>query len=425
MEKKSLKRLKTIRLKNQKNINWTNRDLYRLFYKQDFYLLAYQRLKIKNKTKYLDFDIKIVRCLILKLRNQSFQFLLKNQEKISGKNNIEKEIVKELIIIILENVYQPCFLNVKLAYRFSQSKDKALIKLKKNFSEVNWINKNHESQDFFKKSVFIKFLNKKIEDISFINLVLKYLKSINIENFEIKDDLNLLLINIYFYEFDRFIESLNFIPDSSCNDRFQPLNVAYIRYAQKWIIGLKNSKAVSEKFPLLVESFLKKNYSVDNLKMEKVDFKNQSFSYFNYLVSIRNCSFSNMDSFERRNKKTIEFLIPISKLIFDLYLKGLCTSEGYPIPKRNWTIKTDELIVTLYNKILQKLLLEFKKADRKRPFLRIQYILQYSCAMTLAHKHKTTISKVFLKHGKKLEVKNLNKSYCINLLTISNLKKLR
>ena len=254
------------------------------------------------------------------------------------------------------------------------------------------------------------------------------MKSINIKNFETKDDLTLLFINIYFYEFDKFIETLAFIPYLSCNDEFPLLNIYYIRYAQKWIIGLQSSKIISHKLSLLVKSFFLKNYLTDNLKVENVDLKNKSFFYLNYLVSIKYCSFSNkfdMSSLKQERKKIIELLIPISKIIFNLYLKGLCTSEGYPIPKRNWTVKTDELIVNIYNRILQELFFEFKKADKKRPFLRIQYILQYSCAMTLAHKHKTTISKIFIKYGKKLEVKSLTKSSYIDLLTISNLKKLK
>lgn len=403
--------------------------MYRFFYKKDFYFLAYQRLKIKKKINFFGSDKKVTECLINKLRSQSFRFPVKKKETfcLNKIDYIENEIIQELIIILLESIYKPCFLTIKSTYKFCQSKDEALLKLKQNFSRSKWVKKTKKSQSFFNKQLFFQFLCKKIDDNSFINLIFKYLKSIDLKDLKVNNDLTLLLVNIYFYEFDKFIGNFQSKLLSSSNCQYSQLNVYYIRYAQSWVIGLNSSKAVSETTFKLIESFLRENYLVENSNFEEIDFIESTFIYFDYLVSVTNYSLKDScdkNGLRRKNKRTIEFLIPISKIIFGLRLMGLCTSEGYPISKRSWTVNQDEVIVDRYNKILQKIFLKFNKADRKRPLLRVQYILQYSCAMTLAHKHKTTISKIFLKYGKNLEIKNLTTSYYLNILTINKLNKL-
>jgi hypothetical protein len=47
----------------------------------------------------------------------------------------------------------------------------------------------------------------------------------------------------------------------------------------------------------------------------------------------------------------------------------------------------------------------YSGANNQRKLIRIQYILQYSCANTLGHRHQTSITKIFKKYGPELEVK--------------------
>jgi hypothetical protein len=42
--------------------------------------------------------------------------------------------------------------------------------------------------------------------------------------------------------------------------------------------------------------------------------------------------------------------------------------------------------------------------DDSNPFWQIDYIIRYSCAKTLAQKHKSSMSKIFLKHGKNFKI---------------------
>ncbi|MFA0703929.1 hypothetical protein AB4618_26030, partial [Vibrio sp. 10N.222.48.A8] len=45
MSKKDVERIERIRELNSKNPKWINKDLYRLLYKRDLYIIAYETLK--------------------------------------------------------------------------------------------------------------------------------------------------------------------------------------------------------------------------------------------------------------------------------------------------------------------------------------------------------------------------------------------
>ena len=76
-----IERLERIRNLN-KNPNYVNTDLYRLFYKEDLYVAAYEKIKSKPgnltpgpDTETLDgFNINRVDSIIADMRSEAFQF---------------------------------------------------------------------------------------------------------------------------------------------------------------------------------------------------------------------------------------------------------------------------------------------------------------------------------------------------------------
>ena len=77
----ALQRLKAL-LQLNSNRDWQNKDLYRLMYREDLYVLAYERVKSKpaNMTPGTDgatldgFSMDQIQGIIRQMRDESFQF---------------------------------------------------------------------------------------------------------------------------------------------------------------------------------------------------------------------------------------------------------------------------------------------------------------------------------------------------------------
>src|SRR5437588_8078208 len=77
-----LQRLEVIRKLNGENREWANSELYRLMYKEDLYILAYERIKSKpgNMTPGTDeetldgFSLETIRGIIQEMRTEQFRF---------------------------------------------------------------------------------------------------------------------------------------------------------------------------------------------------------------------------------------------------------------------------------------------------------------------------------------------------------------
>src|SRR6266849_10303998 len=81
MSQKIPERLETLRKLNS-NRQWVNNDLYRLMFKEDLYILAYERIKSKpgNMTPGTDgetldgFSIETIQTIIQEMRTEQFHF---------------------------------------------------------------------------------------------------------------------------------------------------------------------------------------------------------------------------------------------------------------------------------------------------------------------------------------------------------------
>lgn len=93
---------------------------------------------------------------------------------------------------------------------------------------------------------------------------------------------------------------------------------------------------------------------------------------------------------------------PLPRLVKRLSDRGLCSKEGEPIPKTAWAQLDADQIIQLYSSVNRGIQNYDRFADNWRQLPRIQYILEFSLAKTLALKYKISVPKVFKRLGKGL-----------------------
>merc|ERR1712176_111227 len=113
---------------------------------------------------------------------------------------------------------------------------------------------------------------------------------------------------------------------------------------------------------------------------------------------------------EHRNKgrtRPITSVRPdISQVLFKLHNRGYCDKKGFPIHSKLLLFKSDFEIVSHYAMALRGNLQYYSPVVTDTAFLqRMRYILRYSCAKTLANKHKSSISKTFKRLTRRMKVK--------------------
>jgi hypothetical protein len=99
---------------------------------------------------------------------------------------------------------------------------------------------------------------------------------------------------------------------------------------------------------------------------------------------------------------------PMDKLIKRLSQKGFCDGKGTPQHKAGWTVLDEDQIVSLYSSINRGIQEYYRPADNWPELQRVQYILKYSLAKTLALKRKTPITSVMRGRDISVQVRTKN-----------------
>ncbi len=196
------------------------------------------------------------------------------------------------------------------------------------------------------------------------------------------------------------------------------LKIYYVRYADDWIIGINGPITTAKNIKTKINNLLKDKLDLTlNLEKTKIsDMRsNEKVLFLGY--EIKRQHRGRIIKMKIKNKPTfykgttghkIKLKIPCYKLVNKLYTKGFCDHMGFPLAYKKWSIYEDHTIVTLFNTVRSGLLNFYCLADNSNSFFRIDYILRYSLAKTLAHRHKSSINKIFKKHGKSITVTYIN-----------------
>ena len=117
-------------------------------------------------------------------------------------------------------------------------------------------------------------------------------------------------------------------------------------------------------------------------------------------------------------------MVPLNLIIKILSKCRFCTYTGYPLSKSSWTTCTDKQIVERFKRMRNSLTYYYSGCVNNNTLLRIYHILRYSCAKTLACKHKTTVKLIWQNYGQQISVNTFykNKQAQISLcITLRNL----
>jgi group II intron reverse transcriptase/maturase len=177
-----------------------NQDLYRLMYREDLYILAYERIKSKpgNLTPGTDkatldgFSLAKIQEMIRDLRTEQFRFKPVRTVYIPKPNGkmrklgipcVGDKVVQEVMRMILESIYDspygPYFLESSHGFRPNRSCHTALRELRGTWVGMNWLIEGdiRACFDELDHHTLVAILRKKIKDERFLNLIWKLLNA--------------------------------------------------------------------------------------------------------------------------------------------------------------------------------------------------------------------------------------------------------
>jgi group II intron reverse transcriptase/maturase len=213
--------------------NYHYQRLYRNLYNPEFYLLAYQKIQAKqgNMTAGTDgktidgMGMKRIEAIIIKMKNFSYQpnparrtYIPKanGKQRPLGIPSFDDKLVQEVVLLILESIYEPTFCNTSHGFRPKRSCHTALQYVKTNFTGVKWFVEGDIKGCFdnVDHHVLVKILRRRIDDEHFIGLIWKFLKAGYMESWIYHKTysgtpqgslISPILANIYLNELDVFM----------------------------------------------------------------------------------------------------------------------------------------------------------------------------------------------------------------------------
>lgn len=445
---KGLDRLKVIRQLSEKNDTWVHQDIFRILKNEDLWTFAYENLKKKKEiSKICMFDEKTqIRLQALKeeVFQETYDFM-PLQKRISKQSNdikiwdlrtINDTIVEEVLRLILAAIYEPIFNQKNDRFYRSKSFHAALKYVGANFRSLDFIiERDAPGADFdINHHRLMKFIKKRISDSRFINLLWKALKGrlfhpseqVSYSFFSIlnrqRSILSPMLLEIYFYEFDVWIHqkmtkmSAKKLPECQRKDLKKQTRMnmttqtekdselVYVRYADHWIIGVCGNENFAKQMKSDVTEFLMTNLEMQKIKI--INLRKGKATFLEYELFLPAKS-SYLPIFKCQQNSFLRLDIPVHQILEKMIKRGYIsrTKKGLrPISKSSYSTRADHVIVRHFRSVYFDI---FHYYSLCTDFSRLQYIynlLRLSCAMTLAHRHRTSSTKIFMKHGKTLTV---------------------
>jgi RNA-directed DNA polymerase len=490
-----LKKLEGFRKRNSTNPKFINKDIYRLLYDENIYIIAYNAIKSNHgaETKGADgtslngFCMEWVHETISDLRNESYKPLPNKTQLIPKKNgkmrklgfpNGKDKLLQEAVKIILECIYEPTFSDYSHGFRPNRSTQTAMAQIE-NWHGTSWFIEGDISACFdeIDHRILEAVLRERIADERFIRLINKMLRAgyFDMQHEFHRTDFGTpqgstcspILANVYLDKLDRFmteiserenvgrgrrksstytsiqyqIQKLRKGEYSAENgeqirklvrirksqpsvDMFDPKfrRVRYVRYADDFLVGVTASMQYSKSVRDEIKQFLQENLHL-RLNMEKTKIThayNEKAFFLGYFIQ-RGTKAS-------RNKGNIRVSANISGMIQKLHQNGLCNSDGFPNGITQFIPLPPEKIVNYGNQVLRSLVNQAVGCTNFHECARIQYIVQFSVAKTLARKFDISLKKVFTKFGSSISIDYLsenNKERRIQLALYPNFKRRR
>jgi group II intron reverse transcriptase/maturase len=212
--------------------------------------------------------------------------------------------------------------------------------------------------------------------------------------------------------FERLGKEMRKLPSMDVNDP-NFVRVKYVRYADDWVVGVIGSKDLANQIKERIGTFLKEELKL-TLSQEKTTVTNareEEAKFLGYRIKVgtvksqKQAKVKNGSGREVKKRTTgmqVVLKAPIDELVKRLHEKGFCDKRGNPTHKPPWKLLDEDQIVLLYSSINRGILGYYRPADNKARLQRIQYILKFSLAKTLAAKKNGSITEVI--NGKDISV---------------------
>jgi group II intron reverse transcriptase/maturase len=210
-------------------------------YKEDLYILAYERIKSApgNMTPGSDgttidgISMKMIHTIIQEMRTEQFQFKpvrtvyipkANGKKRKLGIPSTRDKIVQEVIRLILEGIYDspngPYFHETSHGFRPNRSCHTALREIRGKWPAINWFLEGDIQScfDAIDHGVLVTLLRKKIRDERFLNLIWKLLRAGYLDLQEARQNsltgtpqgglASPILANVYLHELDEKVEEI-------------------------------------------------------------------------------------------------------------------------------------------------------------------------------------------------------------------------
>jgi len=218
------------------------------------------------------------------------------------------------------------------------------------------------------------------------------------------------------------------------------IRIKYVRYADDWLVGISGPRSlaeqVKEELSIFLSQRLKLTLSTEKTKItharkEQAHFLGTCLSIGRGGVQRVVTTFNHSTRPIRRRSTGSEMIMtaPLADLIKKLHSKGLCTVTGQPTTKTAWIYLEAEQLILLYNGINRGIQNYYRFTDNFSNLTRIQYILKFSLAHTLAAKYKCSLRQIFKRFGKvptvQVPTRKGKQERCITFYNNSDWKKQR
>ncbi len=441
----------------EKNSFWEQHFLYPIFFREDFYGIAYNHFvdnRNYRKNKVYGFNNHLnfmtLKRLIRKLRRSNYSWIDSDQ------STNRFQIVQEIFIIVFNSI---------------SSIESELVPKKTNEWESN--QSLHSIFPFmedkfynsticlditipycFHTEILIRLFRKHVSDTSFSHfsrLLLHQKENIafspsdsslrknefynSLWNFEIhKFEYSLIDMweQIYNYpstsfrfyvDQTNFLRKIKYILDSKQTNS-EPTNksiektysIHYARYENTLIVSTNgNLNLFVENWTLFFMTFWEKYFHLwsEPCRVSRKDLSKNNVCFLGYLLRIgsnsRSIQIQLVDNSIDADLTTKEFctIVPIVPLIRLLAREKFCDTSGRPICRMSWTTLTDHEIFERFDQIIRNIFFHYSGAVGKKGLYQLHYILRFSCAKTLACKHKSTIRTVWKKYGSNFAEKSV------------------
>lgn len=206
-------------------------------------------------------------------------------------------------------------------------------------------------------------------------------------------------------EYRRLGQQMRSLPSLDTRDP-EFVRIKYVRFADDWLVGVTGSHQLAQEIKDRIKAFLaeKLHLTLSEEKTKITNARTEEAAFLGYRIrkgrgansqkqkTSRNAS---ARSFKRRSTgMEIVLKAPMSEVLNRLKQRGFCNGSGQPTHKAGWTTLDDDQIVSRYSAINRGIQEYYRPADNWPELWRIQYILKYSLAKTLALKRKVPITQV-------------------------------